>query len=152
VTDSIPCDFLVLKDRGFDPERILVPTAGGPDSELSAMVARHLADEYDAAVTLLHVDDDREAGETFIAEWAEANGLTDADLRVEGGDIEAAIERAAQDATMLVIGATERGLLSRLVGGSLIMDVVEDVDCSVLLAEKARKRSLRERLFGLDGD
>jgi amino acid transporter/nucleotide-binding universal stress UspA family protein len=150
VTDSIPCDFLVLKDRGFDPERILVPTAGGPDSELSAMVAKHLADEYDSAVTLLHVDDDREAGEAFLEEWADSHGLADADLRVEGGDVEAAIERAAQDASMVVIGATERGLLSRLVGGSLVMDVVEDVDCSVLLAETARKRSLRERIFGLD--
>jgi amino acid transporter/nucleotide-binding universal stress UspA family protein len=152
VTESIPCDFLVLKDRGFDPERILVPTAGGPDSELSAMIARQLADEHDSAVTLLHVDDDRAAGEAFLEEWAADHGLPDADLRVEGGDVEAAIERAAQDASMIVIGATERGLLARLVGGSLIADVVDDVDCSVLLAEKARKRSLRERIFGLDGD
>jgi hypothetical protein len=29
------------------------------------------------------------------------------------------------------------------------MDVVDDVECSVLLAERARKRSLRERLFGI---
>lgn len=48
---------------------------------------------------------------------------------------------------MVVIGTTERGLLSRLVRGSLIMDVV-DVDCSVLLAERARDRSLLERLLG----
>jgi hypothetical protein len=32
------------------------------------------------------------------------------------------------------------------------MDVVDDVDCSVLLAERARKRSIRERLFGLGKD
>ena len=152
VTSSIPCDFLVLKDRGFDPDRVLVPTAGGPDSELSAMVAKQFAAEYGSEVTLLHVDDDTAAGETFLEEWADANGLSDAELRVESGDVEAAIERAAGDASMVVIGATERGLLSRLVGGSLIMDVVDDVDCSVLLAEKARKRSLRERVFGLDGD
>jgi nucleotide-binding universal stress UspA family protein len=49
---------------------------------------------------------------------------------------------------MLIVGATERGLLSRLIRGSLVMDVIEDVDCSVLLAEKARKTSIRERLFG----
>jgi amino acid transporter/nucleotide-binding universal stress UspA family protein len=150
VTDSIPCDFLVLKDRGFDPEHVLVPTAGGPDSDLSAMVARELAAEYGSAVTLLHVDDDAAAGEAFLDEWAAEHGLQDAEKRVESGDVEAAIERAAQDCSMVIIGATERGLLSRLIGGSLIMDVVEEVDCSVLLAEKARKRSLRERIFGLD--
>jgi amino acid transporter/nucleotide-binding universal stress UspA family protein len=150
VTDSIPCDFLVLKDRGFDPEHVLVPTAGGPDSDLSAMVARELAAEYGSAVTLLHVDDDAAAGEAFLDEWAAEHGLQDAEKRVESGDVEAAIERAAKDCSMVIIGATERGLLSRLIGGSLIMDVVEEVDCSVLLAEKARKRSLRERIFGLD--
>ncbi|PSP31178.1 hypothetical protein BRC64_11150 [Halobacteriales archaeon QH_10_67_22] len=30
----------------------------------------------------------------------------------------------------------ERGLLGRLVGGSVVMDVAERVDCSVILAEK----------------
>jgi hypothetical protein len=33
---SVPRYFLVFKDRGLDPESVLVPTAGGPDSESSA--------------------------------------------------------------------------------------------------------------------
>jgi amino acid transporter/nucleotide-binding universal stress UspA family protein len=145
---DLPCDFLVLKDRGFDPDRLLVPTAGGPDSELSAEVARLLQAEYGSDLTLLHVSDSREEGESFLADWAEAHGLEDAALRVETGDVEAAIERAAADSSMVLIGATERGLLSRLVRGALVLDVVDDVECSVLLAERARERSLRERLLG----
>ncbi len=154
ITGDIPCDFLVLKDRGFDPERVLVPTAGGPDSDLSAAIARHLRAEFGSAVTLLYVADEgeRESGEAFLAGWAEEHGLGDVELRVETGDVEAAIERAAADATTVIFGATERGLLRRLVSGSLVMDVVDDVDCSVLLAERARKRSIRERLFGLGKD
>ncbi|ELY71394.1 amino acid permease [Natrinema versiforme] len=149
---DLPCDFLVLKDRGYDPSRILLPTAGGPDSDLSAEIARTLRSATGASIDLLHVVDDeseREAGEAFLTEWAADHDIGDAVLTVDtSGDIEGAIAREAAGETLVVIGATERGLLSRLVRGSLVFDVVDDLECSVLLAERPTKRSLRERLFG----
>jgi amino acid transporter/nucleotide-binding universal stress UspA family protein len=150
VVGDPPCDFLVFQDRGFDPERILLPTAGGPDSALSAETAATLREEFGAELTLLHVADEGEesAGMDFLADWAAEHGLSDAQFRVETGDVETAIARAAEDASLMVIGATERGLLSRLVSGSLVLDVVEDVECSVVLAERSRPRSLWQRLFG----
>ncbi len=150
IAGDLPCDFLVLKDRGFDPERVLIPTAGGPDSDLSVEIGKLLQQEFGSELTLLHVADDEEAGEAFLTEWAERHDV-DAELRVETGDAESAIEAAATESTLVVLGATERGLISRFVSGSLVPSVVDDVDCSVLLAERTRDRSLLERLRGLLG-
>ncbi|GAA0204499.1 formate/nitrite transporter family protein [Halobaculum roseum] len=152
LTNRLPCDFLVVKDRGLDCSRVLLPTAGGPNSVLSAEVARGLREALDAEVSLLHVADgpgDRERGETFLAEWAAENGLEDADRIVdESGDVEDAIERAAEDNTLVLIGATEQGLLSRLVTDSLHMNIADDVEASLLLAERPSDRPLLKRLVG----
>ncbi len=150
LTHDLPCDFLVLKDGAFDTSKVLLPTAGGYSSDLSAEVARALRETTDAEVSLLYVADDGEtaAGREFLGEWADDHGLDDVELLVDEGDVEAAIERAAEGKTLVLIGATGRGLLSRIVGGSLTLSVLETLDCSVLLAERPAKRSLRERLFG----
>ncbi len=69
LTDDLPCDFLVFDDRGTGLDRVLVPTAGGPDSELSAEIARYLRERIGAEITLLHVVDDPDGladGEAFL--------------------------------------------------------------------------------------
>ncbi|OYR82985.1 formate transporter [Halorubrum distributum] len=152
LTNQLPCDFLILNEHELDTSRILIPTSGGPDSDLSAEVAKVLADTTDADVTLLHVVDGPEKrgqGELFLANWAEEHGLEDAEFVVDdGGDVEAGICDASVDKTLVIIGATEKGLLSRLVSNSLHLDVIHDVDAAVLLTERPSSPSLRERLFG----
>lgn len=152
LTQNLPCDFLVFKDRGFDPSRILLPTAGGPDSDLSAEVAKAMRDVHGSEVSVLHVvdeDTERASATAFIGDWADDHGLGDANLIVAtDGDIEGAIEREAEDHSLILMGATGRGLLSRLLSDSLVFDVVDEVDCSVMLSERPSPRSLRERLFG----
>jgi len=151
LTSNLPCDFLVMNDRGFDPSDVLVPTAGGYSSDLSAEVASILLDQGSDVSLLYAVDDEseREAGEAFLGEWAADRGIDDANRIVDtGGDVEAAIARHAADRSMVIMGATREGLLSRLVRGSLAFEVLNDVDCTVLLAERPQQRSLVERVFG----
>lgn len=144
---SLPCDVLVFRDRGFDPSRILLPTTGGPHTDMAAIVARILKAEFGSEVTLLHVADDVDEGREFLETWAAEHDLADARLEIETGDVEEAIEEAADDHTMILIGATEAGVLSRLARRSLVFDVLYEVDCSVLITERETKRSLFERLF-----
>ena len=152
LTNQLPCDFLILSETELDASRILLPTAGGPDSGLAAEVASVLARTAGADVTLLHVVDDeteRERGEAFLSTWAGDHDLSDATRIVDaGGDVEGAIVREAAESTLVIIGATEKGLLSRLLSDSLHLDALKDIDCSVLLAERPHHRSIRDRLFG----
>ncbi|WP_232702728.1 formate/nitrite transporter family protein [Halobacterium wangiae] len=152
LTNRLPADVLVFRDRGLDASRILLPVADNVHADLNADVARALRETAGAAVTLLRVaplPDEREAGEQFLADWAADHDLSDADLVVDdSGDVEGAIVDEAADHSLLLVGATEQGLLSRLVTDSLHVDVVTHFDGSILLAERASPRSIRDRLFG----
>jgi amino acid transporter/nucleotide-binding universal stress UspA family protein len=148
ITTDLSADFLVVRDRGFDPEHIVVPTRGGPGSEYAASVASTIREEYGSEITLLHVTDSIPEGKAFLEAWAADHGLPDATLRVESGDTGEAIVGAAEEASLLIVGASEQGLLKRLFRGSPAQQVVDEVDCSVILAEKDHERSLLETLFG----
>lgn len=153
LTQNLPCNFFILKGNGVDVSRVLVPiAAASPNADLSAEITQYLQDHGDAEISLLHVVDDEEqraAGKEFLAEWAAEHDLDTTELLINtSGDVKSAIEREAQDRTLVIIGATERGLLSRLLQGSVASDVVNTIGCSVLLAERPPSRSIRERVLG----
>jgi len=149
---GLPCDLLVATGPEVDVSRILLPTAGSTDSDLAAELVGALRAAADSAVSLLHVVDepaDREVGERFLDGWAADHGLGDAATIVDtGGDVGTAIREHAADHTLAVVGATDRGLLWRLLTDTLRIDAVEEVNCSVLLVERPTDRGLLDRLLG----
>jgi len=150
IARDLPCDFLVLDGQRLDLSDVLVPTAGGPSSDLSAEVARALRETVGVDVSLLYVVDegDEESGRKSLSGWADGHGLGDADLRIETGGVEETIGRVGESYDLVIIGATGRGLLSRIVRGSLAFETIERLDTPVLLSERPSARSLWERLFG----
>jgi hypothetical protein len=134
LTSNLPCDFFVMKDRGFDLSDVLVPTAGVYSSDLSAEVAEVLL-ERGSDVSLLYVVDhepEQATGEESLSGWAEECGLSDANRIVDtSNDVEDSIARHVADRSLTMIGATSQGLLSRLVRGSLAFEVLNDVDTTV---------------------
>ncbi|MUV59873.1 amino acid permease [Halobacterium sp. CBA1126] len=149
LTHDLPCDFLVLDGQELSLSDVLVPTAGGPSSDLSAEVARALRDTVGVDVSLLHVVEpgEEDTGREFLRDWADGHGLADADLRIETGDVGTTIGDVGADYSLVVVGATERGLLSRVVRGSLAFETIEALDTPVLLTERPSARSLWARLF-----
>ncbi|ERG99717.1 MAG: universal stress protein family, partial [Haloquadratum sp. J07HQX50] len=114
--------------------------------------ARALTETSDCSVRLLNVVDsptEREQGEQFLKKWAHEHDLEDATRIVDdSGNVERAIKREAQSATLIMLGATERGLLSRLISDSLHMQVINEVDAGVILSERPHDRSFTQRLIG----
>lgn len=139
---------LVLDELGFDPREILLLTAGGYSSDSSGEIARALQATVGANVSVLHVADNLASSQAFLENWVADHDLEEAELLVETGDVETAIENAAAGRIRVVVGASERGLLSRVVGSSLNIPALDDLDMTGLLAERPHVRSLRQRLLG----
>ena len=152
LTNSLPADVLVFRDRGLDASRILVPVADNEHADLNSEVARALRETAQSEITLLRVardSDGREDARDFLEDWAAEHDLEDADIVVDdSGDVEGAIAARFDDHTMLLVGATEQGLLSRLVTDSLHFDTITEFDGSIVLAEAATPRGIWRRLFG----
>ncbi|WP_442908237.1 universal stress protein [Halobacterium sp. KA-6] len=105
---------------------ILVPIAGGPNSDAAVTLASSIASEWAASITLLTVipegatDTQRQAAnrrlETYAESVADSSVVT---TLVRSDDVASAIATESVAHELLVIGASERSLFKRVFRGTI---------------------------------
>jgi nucleotide-binding universal stress UspA family protein len=149
LVERAPCDLYVERvgreANGVDS--VLLPVAGGPHVEAGARLAAAIADANDARVSVFSVATP-ERGRQGASEAATAGreavdrvpGVDPAveTTTVESSDVTEAILEVAPDHDVIVMGATEQGLIRRRLAGSVPRRVSERTDQTVILARDRR--------------
>lgn len=107
-------------------ESVLVPVAGGPNTDVAITFARNIARSWTASITLLTVlpatagDAERADAEADLAGYAEGIEGVSVETRVEtGADVVATIADLTDSHELVVIGASESPLFRRFFRGTI---------------------------------
>lgn len=154
IIEQSPCDVVILKNCGGGKvfKRVLVPLAGGPNGALALEIADILAEQNNEsmAVTALNVDTGRHFDiKGFVKEQVKRKGLSSERFTVhtvQGQDPIEGICRVARDYDLLVLGTTQKSILSQFATRS----IPEEVACccdkpTVLVKANTPVKSLIKR-------
>ncbi|MFC4989336.1 universal stress protein [Saliphagus infecundisoli] len=144
VLRKAPCDVLVKRmDGDGGLHRILLPVAGGPNTELAASVAGSLARVHDAEIHVIIVNSpketttEREEKEQVLAKVIA--GFTEVPVItqeiIESDSISKTIVDQSNNVDLSVLGATSEDLFRRSVIGSLPEQVGRQSTSSVLMVK-----------------
>ena len=147
VVRNAPCDVAVVKGREAETlERILVPTAGGPHAPLAARIGLQLAEDFDARVTMLYVvpRGHAEANHALAQERIDATiaGLPHTEhaevhiIESEGDIVESILAETRRGYDLTLLGASNMGLVDRLIFGSVPERIARDAETSVVMTKR----------------
>jgi APA family basic amino acid/polyamine antiporter len=146
VLDRAPCDVAVMRPGGRPPFRIvLVPVAGGPNSERALEIAGMLADPEEGIVIALHVQTvrtrpfDLAALVTKVCRQSKVSCDRFTGRVLVAEDPRAVILREAAAADLVVLGATE-GRFRRLVAATLPGDIARSCDRPIVIVRTMGRR------------
>jgi uncharacterized hydrophobic protein (TIGR00271 family) len=147
VVIQAPCDVAVLKGEIPEPlERVLIPTAGGPHAPAAVQIGLDLAVEAKAEVIALNLI----RGPVTAAARQQAHANIDRTLAaIEGAervsrriartdDIKQGILEAAARCDLLLLGASEEGLLDQITFGGLPEEMARACPQPVILVKRYR--------------
>jgi|AntDeeMetagen681_2_1112603.scaffolds.fasta_scaffold18483_2 nucleotide-binding universal stress UspA family protein len=130
LTDSEALEDLTINQYGPGTNQainsVLVPVAGGPNSDAAVVLASSIASEWAASITLLTVvpedttdDQRRDAGERLDAYTDIVTGSPVETTLVRSNDVVSKIAAESEAHELLVIGASERSLFKQFFSGSV---------------------------------
>ncbi len=158
VVEETPCDVAVVRDRGLSQvERILVPTAGGPNAVLAAEIAIALAEEYGGKVTALYIC--RSGTEAEVERGKRVIDRTLAGLEsdwpleprvIAAPDVVQGVLTEAEEHDLVVLGATREGLFQQLMVGNVPETIARRCSKTVIVVKRHAGpiRSWLRRLWG----
>ncbi len=127
ITDA-PCDVLIVKGINWkEIKSILVPTAGGPNAPIGALLASSLAQSTGADVTGLYI----QVGRASSSRMAENQRILDKTFQglhfqkepekkiITASTPLAGILKEAEDYDLVIIGASEQGFIDQFAFGSI---------------------------------
>ena len=141
VMEQSPSSVVVMKACGGNRSfrRVLVPIAGGRNSEFALDVASALADPDEGEVVVFTVVGGRKSGvEQFLARYSQRGGLMNGKISaktVVARDPAAAILEEGADYDLIVLGWTARPRLERLTRRSVPARVARECDGPLILVK-----------------
>jgi nucleotide-binding universal stress UspA family protein len=142
------CDVLVFQDKGLgDVQRVLVPVGGGPHARLGLCLAADLIKDKTAELVALRVVREQVMDTTFERALVkrlirDEMGRRQGDLTVlprvvqSASVVEGILEQVRPGCDLLVVGASEEGLLRHWLFGSIPAAVADGTSCSMLLVRQ----------------
>ncbi|MCF7975910.1 MAG: amino acid permease [Phycisphaerae bacterium] len=156
IIEQSPCDVVILKNCGADKtfKKVLVPLAGGPNGALALEIADILCEtgSEGASITALNVDTGRHFDiDSFVSEQIKKKGLDRKHFKVQSITASDPIEgicQAAEAYDLLVLGTTQKSILSQFASRS----IPEDIACccdkpTVLVKANTPVKSFLKRWF-----
>lgn len=160
IVDNPPADIAVVRYREYQRlHSILIPLAGGPNSQLAARLAAAMARQSrngPITLTALHIIRPGSSDAGFIrAQKVLAHSVEgipyDFELKIiEGHDVVQAILSVAEDYDLIVIGATNEPLFKTLLLGNIPEEVARRAGVTTIMVKRGQSRIrsfLRETLL-----
>ena len=155
----LPCDVYVerIGTTADGVDSLLLPVAGGPHLVPAATMAKAIALQNDASVSLVSVaagDVSSDAARDFLVEAREVvESVTGPPVPIEeyhatGDGVAEVLVREAAGHDIVVFGATRQGALRRRIVGSIPRAVAEETDRTVVLGRAGAAVPDRYRRLG----
>ena len=136
---SAPCDVILVKPEKVEKIRkILLPSNGGVHSVMAAEIAEILSKAYNAQVTVLNVNVNNEDEDRIKRRLSHVlERLSRDTIKIlEGRNIVDTVIKEAKDYDLVIIGATNEGILQRLLFGGIPEEIARRCNKPVILVKR----------------